>query len=321
MLAYLLRRLAYGFFVVLGVLLLLFALFFLYAEPIEMARRAVGEKAPPEVLEQWVVNHGYAKPTWWNPEEPGDTMIANHFRSMLTFDFGRSDSDDSPILGRIRSGMWPSLTLTLPLFALGLVLGVGLSLFVAYFRETYIDRTGVALCVLGMSVSILIYIIGGQFVVGKLLRWFPISGFDPSPALVARFMALPVLIGLLSTIAGDVRFYRTVFIEESNRDYVRTARARGLAESRILFRHVLKNAMIPILTGVVVVIPTLFLGSLIMESFFSIPGLGSYTIDAINDQDYGIVRSMVFLGSFLYIVGLILTDISYTLADPRVRLQ
>ena len=153
-----------------------------------MARRAVGEKAPPEVLEQWVVNHGYAKPTWWNAEAPGDTMIADHFRSMLTFDFGRSDSDDSPILGRIRAGMGPSLSLTLPLFAFGLVFGVGLALVRRVLsRDLHRSHGRGALCVLGMSLSVLLYIIGGQFLIGRLLRWFPISGFDPSPPFDAAF--------------------------------------------------------------------------------------------------------------------------------------
>ncbi|MFL6655710.1 MAG: ABC transporter permease, partial [Sulfurifustis sp.] len=129
------------------------------------------------------------------------------------------------------------------------------------------------------------------------------------------------VIGVVSGIGSSTRLYRAFFLEEITRDYVRTARAKGLSEARVLFRHVLKNAMIPILTGVVVVIPLLFIGSLIMESFFGIPGLGSYTIDAINSQDFAIVRAMVFLGSLLYILGLVLTDISYTLVDPRVRLQ
>jgi peptide/nickel transport system permease protein len=123
----------------------------------------------------------------------------------------------------------------------------------------------------------------------------------------------------VSGIGSGSRWYRTIFLEEMGRDYVRTARAKGLAESAVLFRHVLKNAMIPILTGAVVVIPLLFMGSLLMESFFGIPGLGSYTIEAIQAQDFAVVRSMVFIGSLLYIVGLLLTDLSYTLVDPRVR--
>jgi peptide/nickel transport system permease protein len=133
-------------------------------------------------------------------------------------------------------------------------------------------------------------------------------------------VVLPVLIGIIGGIGSGTRWYRTIFLEEMGKDYVRTARAKGLAEPMVLFRHVLKNGMIPILTGAVVVLPLLFMGSLITESFFGIPGLGSYTIDAINSQDFGIVRAMVFLGSVLYIVGLVLTDISYTLVDPRVRL-
>jgi len=130
-----------------------------------------------------------------------------------------------------------------------------------------------------------------------------------------------VVFGVLGGLGSAARWYRTIFLEEINQDYVRTARAKGLSELSVLFRHVLRNAMIPILTGVVVVIPLLFMGSLLTESFFGIPGLGSYTIDAINAQDFSVVRSMVFIGSVLYIVGLILTDISYTLVDPRIRFE
>ncbi len=148
----------------------------------------------------------------------------------------------------------------------------------------------------------------------------PISGYDPSWSAI-KFLILPVTISVVAGIGSGVRWYRTLFLEEVEKDYVRTARAKGLSETQVLFKHVLKNAMIPILTGVVVVLPLLFMGSLIMESFFSIPGLGSYTIDAINRQDFAIVRSMVFLGSALYILGLLMTDISYTLVDPRVRLS
>jgi peptide/nickel transport system permease protein len=320
-LAYLIRRLAWGVVVVQGVLLLLFVLFFLYATPTEMARRAVGEKAPPEVLQQWIVNHGYDRPRVWNPADPFDTLLADHFRRMLTFDFGRSDADDSPIVERLRRGAGPSLSVTLPLFVAGLVVSIALSLFVAYFRETYIDRAGVVLCVFGMSVSILLYIIGGQYVLGKLLRWFPISGFDPQPALLARFLAIPWIIGLLHELGGSVRFYRTVFVEEIGRDYVRTARAKGCGDGRIMWRHVLRNAMIPILTQVVVAIPFLFTGALLLESFFGIPGLGSITVDAIRGNDFATLRVMVYVGALLFVLAQIATDVSYTLVDPRVRLE
>lgn len=313
MLAYVFRRLGYGFLTVLGVLFLLFVLFFVYAQPEEIARRAIGDKAPPEALQQWIVNHGYDRP--WNEQ------LVDHYRRMLTFDFGRSDADDSRILDNIKRRAGPSLSLTVPLFGMGVVLGIAIALFVAYFRETYIDRTGVVLSVLAMSVSILLYIIGGQFLIGKLLRWFPISGFDPSPDVILRFLALPWLIGLLNGVGGDVRFYRTVFIEETSRDYVRTARAKGCGDGRVMARHVLRNAMIPILTRVVVAIPFLFIGSLLLESFFGIPGLGSMTVDAIHGNDFATLRVMVFIGAVLFILGQIATDLSYTLADPRIRLE
>lgn len=321
MIVYLIRRTLYGVATVLGVLVFLFVLFFSVTTPDDIARRAVGEKAPPDVLEQWKVNHGYDKPLVWNATRPADTLLVDHFRRMLTFNFGRSDADDAPIADRLRSGVGPSLSLTVPLFGIGIILGVGLSLFVAFFRETYIDRTGVFLAVLAMSVSMLLYIIGAQYLIGKLLRWFPISGFDPAPSVIARFLALPMLIGVMSGLGSNVRFYRTVFIEETSRDYVRTARAKGCSDGRIMTHHVLRNAMIPILTNVVIAIPFLFTGSILLESFFGIPGLGSMTVDAINGNDFATLRTMVYIGSLLFILGQILTDVSYVLVDPRVRLH
>jgi peptide/nickel transport system permease protein len=321
MLAYVIRRIGYGVLVVFGVLFFLFVLFFLYAEPDDIARKALGEKAPPEAIAQWISNHGYDRPALWNSDRPMDTQLVEHFRRMLSFDFGRSDADDIPISKRLREGIGPSLSLTLPLFVLGLLIGVGLSLFVAYFRETYIDTAGVVLAVLAMSVSVLLYIIAGQYLIAKVLRWFPVSGFDSSPAVILRFLALPVIVGLMSGVGESIRFYRTVFIEETNRDYVRTARAKGCGDGRIMTRHVLRNSMIPILTRVVLSIPFLFTGSILLESFFGIPGLGSITVDAIQGNDFATLRVMVYIGSLLFIFGQVLTDISYTLVDPRVRLE
>ena len=156
--------------------------------------------------------------------------------------------------------------------------------------------------------------------VGKLLMLVPISGYDEGFSAV-KFVILPIAVGVISGLGNGIRWYRTIFLEEVNKEYVRTARSKGLSELGIMYKHVLRNALIPILTGVVVLLPSLFLGSLITEAFFGIPGLGSYTIEAIQSQDFAIVRSMVFLGSVLYIIGLILTDISYTIVDPRVRLK
>ncbi len=323
MLAYLLRRLLYAAPILLGVNLITFALFFVVNTPDDMARMQLGVKrVTTEAIEKWKVERGYDKPLFFNPAAPGtgvvtDTIFFTKSARMFVGDFGRAE-DGRDITKEIGSRMGPSLAIAVPTFILGLFVTVSFALILAFFRATAIDFWGVVLCVAMMSISGLFYIIGGQYLVSKLWRLVPISGY--ATGLDAwKFLILPVVIGVISGIGSSTRWYRTIFLEEIGKDYVRTARAKGLSEIAVLFRHVLRNAMIPILTGVVVVIPLLFMGSLLTESFFGIPGLGSYTIDAIHAQDFAVVRAMVFIGSVLYIVGLILTDISYTFVDPRIR--
>jgi peptide/nickel transport system permease protein len=325
MLAYIIRRIVYAVPILIGVNVLTFALFFVVNSPDDMARVHLGVKrVTPEAVEKWKHERGYDKPLLFNEKISGvgkltETIFFEKSVRLFAFDFGRSDQGRD-IGYDITTRMWPSLAIALPVFVLGLIAYITFALLMAFFRATYIDFWGVVLCVLMMSISGLFYIIGGQYLVGKLWNLVPISGYDGGLDAF-KFLLLPVLIGVISGIGSNARWYRTIFLEEINRDYVRTARAKGLSEIRVLFRHVLQNAMIPILTGAVVVIPLLFMGSLITEAFFGIPGLGSYTIDAIQSQDFAVVRAMVFLGSVLYIIGLILTDISYTLVDPRVKLQ
>ena len=321
MLTYLTRRIAWSAATVLGVLLLLFALFFLVATPDDVARKALGDKAMPDAIAQWKANHGYDKPRLWNPAAPFDTMLADHLRRMLSFDFGRSDADDTPIADRLRRGVGPSLALTVPLFLLGVFASISLALAVAYLRDSALDRSVLVASVLLMSVPILLYIVAGQYLLGKVLRWFPISGFDASPAVIARFLAMPVLIGLAANLGQEVRFYRTLFLEERNRDYVRTAYAKGCSPAQAMRRHVLRNALIPILTDLVIEIPFLFTGAILLESFFGIPGLGTMTVEAVQGNDFATLRVMVFIGSLLFIAGQLMTDIAYTLVDPRVRLE
>ncbi len=323
MIAYLIRRLLYALPILIGVNLLTFALFFVVNTPDDMARMQLGiKRVTPEAIEKWKAQRGYDKPLLINHSASGagrltDTVFWNKSVSMFALDFGYSD-DGRSISREIYTRMGPSLAIALPTFLIGLICYVSFALLMTLFRASALDLAGVALCVVLMSVSGLFYIIGGQFLVSKLWHLVPISGYGEGGF---KFVVLPIAIGIVGGIGSSSRWYRTIFLEEIGRDYVRTARAKGLSELRVLFTHVLKNAMIPILTGVVVVIPLLFMGSLLTESFFGIPGLGSYTIDAINSQDFSIVRAMVFLGSLLYIAGLILTDISYTLVDPRVRLS
>jgi peptide/nickel transport system permease protein len=215
--------------------------------------------------------------------------------------------------------MWPSLSLALPTFLLGIFASIVFALLMVFFRNTYLELGSFTLGVFLMSISALFYIILGQFLFSKVLQLVPISGYSSGWDAIV-FLALPAIFGVVSRIGGESIFYRTMFLEEIGKDYVRTARSKGLSEPTVLFRHVLRNALLPILTSSVAVLPLLFMGALVMESFFGIPGLGSYTLDAIGSQDFAIVRAMVFVGSALYIIGLILTDISYTVADPRIRL-
>ena len=325
MIAYVLRRLLYAVPILVGVNLITFALFFFVNSPDDMARIHLGVKrVTPEAIVKWKADRGYDRPLVYNADAPGlaklaDTIFYRHSLKLFVFDFGRSD-EGRDIGYDIRQRMWPSLAIALPTFLVGILVYITFALLLAFFRGSYLDTGGVVLCVILMSISTLFYVIGGQYLVGKLLHLVPISGYD-SGWQALKFVTLPVAVGVVSAIGANTRLYRAFFLEEIGKDYVRTARAKGLSEARVLFRHVLQNAMIPILTGVVVVIPLLFIGSLIMESFFGIPGLGSYTIDAIHSQDFAIVRAMVFLGSVLYILGLLLTDLSYTLVDPRVRLE
>ncbi|RLA06632.1 MAG: ABC transporter permease [Gammaproteobacteria bacterium] len=322
---YLLRRLLYAIPILLGVNLITFSLFFVVNTPDDMAYKHLGDKrVTVEMVDKWKKDHGYDRPLIYAADRGGfarfsDTLFAQHSLKLFLLDFGRAD-DGRSIGTDIRQRMGPSLAIAIPNLLVGLLVYITVSLTLTFFRGTYIDFNGVLIAVAMMSISAMFYIIAGQFLLGKLLHLAPISGYQHGIAGF-RFLITPVLVGLIAGLGGSVRWYRTLFLEEIEKDYIRSARARGLGEAAVLWRHLLRNALIPILTGVVVVIPTLFMGSLITESFFSIPGLGSYTIDAIRAQDFAIVRAMVFLGSLLYIAGLMLTDLSYVMVDPRVRLE
>ncbi|MBT7409816.1 MAG: ABC transporter permease [Methylococcales bacterium] len=325
MLSYILRRFLYAIPILIGVNLITFTLFFVVNTPDDMARMHLGMKhVKQENIDKWKQNHGYDRPLLFNSEVSGlekfsQTIFFEKSLSLFLFRFGNSDSGRD-IGYDIKQRMWPSFLIALPTLLIGLMINITLALILALFRSTYIDYWGVVICIILISISSMFYIIGGQYLFGKILHLVPISGYEDG-WMAIKFTILPVLIGVFSGIGSGTRIYRTLFLEEIEKDYVRTARAKGLSETLVLYRHVLRNALIPILTGVVVVLPTLFMGSLVMEAFFSIPGLGSYTIQAINEQDFSIVRSMVFLGAFLYIIGLLLTDIAYTVVDPRIRLS
>lgn len=322
---YIIRRVLYSIPILLGVNIITFLLFFVVNTPDDMARVHLGEKRVSlEQIQQWKQQHGYDKPLLFNSTQVGlnkftDTLFVKQSLKLFLFDFGFSDSGRD-ISSDIKQRMWPSLAIAVPTLLFGLILNISLALLMIFFRNTYIDYIGVFICIILMSISALFYIIGGQYFFAKILKWFPISGYS-NTVNIFKFIALPVFVAVISMIGAEVRWYRSLFIEEMNKEYVNTARSKGLAEYQVLFVHILKNAMIPILTGVIIVLPSLFMGSLLLESFFGIPGLGSYTIDAISQQDFAIVKSMVFLGAVLYIIGLVLTDIAYTIVDPRIKMS
>ena len=321
---YILRRLLYGVLVLVGVNLLTFVLFFAVNTPDDMARMNIGGKrVSADAIEKWKVERGYDKPLLWNEKAQGSekltqTLFYQRSLPLFVLDFGATDTGRD-IAYELSQRAGPSLAVAVPTFLLGVFAVVVFSLVLVFFRATYLELWGVGFFVFLLSISGLFYIIAGQFLFSKMLKLVPISGFSDGGDFVV-FLVLPVFIGIVSRLGGEALFYRTMFLEEIGKDYVRTASSKGLTETMVLFRHVLGNALLPILTSTVAVLPLLFLGALIMESFFGIPGLGSFTIDAIAGQDFAGVRAMVFLGSLLYILGLVLTDISYTLADPRVRL-
>jgi len=326
MTVYLLRRLWYSLWILLGVNLLTFFLFFTVNTPDDMARLNIGGKrVTQQQIDKWKAERGYDRPLYWNAAEAGAakltrTVLWERSVSLMALDFGRSDSARSVDIGHeVRTRMWVSLQLALPLFILQLIASVAFSLLLVFFRHSRIDFWGVVLCVVMLSISSLFYIIIGQYLFSRVLRLVPISGYAPGLDAV-RFLLLPIALSLLARLGGEARLYRAMFLEEITRDYVRTARAKGLSELRVLGRHVLRNALIPIVTSAGSYLPYVFLGSLVFESFFGIPGLGAFVIEAIGGQDFAIVRSMAFLGAFLYIASFLLIDLLYSWIDPRVRL-
>ena len=327
MFQYIVRRSLYGFLILLGVNLATFFLFFTVNTPDDMARLNIGGKrVTAEQISKWKAERGYNKPLYLNAEKTGaeqltDTIFWDRSVSLFSFNFGRADGEGAGDIGyQVKKRMGVSLQLAVPLFILQLILSVAFSLALVFFRHTRIDFWGVVLCVVMLSISALFYIMVGQYFFARLARLVPVSGYASGLDAV-KFLVLPIFLSLLARLGGEGRFYRAMFLEEIGKDYVRTARAKGLSEPVVLFRHVFRNALIPIITSAGSFLPSLFLGSLLIESFFGIPGLGAYAIDAIAGQDFAIVRTMVFIGSVLYILSFVVVDIGYTMADPRIRLS
>ncbi|CBW27764.1 putative ABC transporter, permease protein [Halobacteriovorax marinus SJ] len=308
---YILRRLFYIIPTILGVALIIFVIFNVVAP--DPALIMLGKHATVSQIEELRNELGLNKPLW--------AQYLDIVKSAFTFDFGRSWTTKQEILQMIKNGAIPSLTLTLPAFILSTIISISISLIVSFFRGQWIDKCAVFFCVLLMSITSLAYILFGQWFFAYKLGWFEISGYESGFPDFIPYIVLPVIIWIILSIGPDVRFYRTVMLDEIYQDYVRTAKAKGLSEKVILFKHVLKNAMIPIITFVVIQIPFLILGALLLESFFSIPGLGGITLNGVYNSDFPVIKAMTILTAMAYIIFSVITDVLYTVVDPRVRLK
>ena len=306
---YIIRRLLYTIPIVFGVLLLTFTLFTLVGGDISL--EIAGKNATPETIAEIRHEYGFDRPLFF----AWDSQFIRHFKDALTFNFGRA-RDREMVSDKILRGLVPSLSLTMPIFIGEVLISVTIALIVAFLRGTIWDALAVVLCVAGMSVPYLSFILFGQYFLAYEWGFFPVF-FSPHLS-IPQYVALPVLIGIITGLGSSVRFYRTVMLDEMRADYVRTAFAKGLDARRVLFRHVLKNAMIPILTTIVLTIPFLFLGALLLERFFGIPGIGYLMVEAIGARDYPVINAMVYISAILFVIFNLLTDICYALVDPRI---
>ncbi|MGE3260179.1 MAG: ABC transporter permease [Bacteriovoracia bacterium] len=310
MLSYIVRRVIYMIPILFGITLVTFLLFNVAGgDPVLLM---VGKHATPESIASLRHELGLDQPLW--------RQYLEFVNQIIHFDFGRSYSSKREVFQMIREAAPVSFVVAMPAFVISICLAISMSLFVAFWRGTWVDRGLVVASVLLISVPSLAYVLFGQYYLAYKWELFPISGFSFGFPEVVTYIALPVIILLFLTIGNELRFYRTVMLDEISQDYIRTARAKGLSERVVMFKHVLKNAMIPIITNIVIEIPFLIVGSLIIESFFAIPGMGFQLIDALNNADFPVIKANVVIFSLLYMVFNLLTDILYSLVDPRVSL-
>lgn len=308
---YIIRRVVYSIPILIGVTLAIFLLFNVVAgDPTAVL---LGKYATAQQMAELRHELGLDRSLL--------VQYLDTLKSAFTLDFGRSWASKQHIAQMIKTGGGVSLTLSIPSFVIASLIAISIALLAAFFRGTLLDRSLVILSVIMMSISVLAYILFGQWFFAYKLGWFEIAGYDYGFPDFIPYVILPGMIWIVLSIGPDMRFYRTVMLDEVHQDYVRTARAKGLSYRVILFKHVLKNAMIPIITNLVIQLPTLLLGTLLIENFFGIPGLGSITLQAINNSDFPVIKAMTILSSMMYIIFNIIVDVLYTWVDPRVKLQ
>ena len=313
MLRYLLRRVLETIPTTIGIVLVAFALFNVVGG--SPAEAILGKNATAESIAAFNRKWGYDKPLFIGRESVFDSQFFHFVGDLCRGDFGYSVENDEPVIEVLKRGVGPSLSLTVPILFGCVALGLMLAMVSALYRGRAADRAVLVGSTVLMSVNYVIWVLAGQFFLSYKAGLFPVWGYKN-----AFYLVLPVSIGVLSSVGADVRFFRTAILDELYKPYVLTARAKGLSRAAVMLRHVLRNALIPILAYVSLSIPGLFAGSLLLESFFGIPGLGSVSINAIHSSDMAVVRTTVVLGALLYQFVNLVTDLLYGMIDPRVRL-
>ncbi len=309
--AYIIRRLLYVIPVLLGVCLVIFVLFNLVAP--DPAYTLLGKHATPQQIAELHHELGMDRPFF--------VQYLDTVKTAFTFNFGYSWTSKQNIWEMIKAGAGPSLSITGPLFIISNIVAITLALLVAFYRGKLIDKLVLVISIAGMSIPSLAVVLFGQWFFAYKLGMFEISGYEHGFPQFVPYVILPVILYTFISFGGDTRFYRTVILDEAYQDYVRTARSKGLSEMVVMFKHVLKNSMIPILTQIIIQIPSLILGLLFAESFFSIPGLGAMTINAINTSDFPVIKAMTIMSAVGFILFGVLTDVLYTVVDPRLKLK
>jgi peptide/nickel transport system permease protein len=312
MTAYLLRRLWQMIPTLIGVVLLVFFLFkYFGGDPAEIL---AGQNASAETVKAIQDQLGLNRPVW--------EQLWIFAKQIVTLDWGRSWATNESVSGLFLSRLPATLTVMVPILVLEVLLAIPFALTVAYLRGSLTDRAVMVITTVALSISFLVYVIGGQYLFAFRLGWFPVQGWTDSVwTNLVKYAPLPVLLAVFVSLSPQTRLYRSYFLDEIGNDYVRTARAKGLTEKRILLTHVMRNAMIPILTGIGGALPGIFVGSFLIEVFFSIPGVGREVLLAVNRSDYPVIQAVTIYLAVITMVVNLLTDVLYTVADPRVVLK
>ena len=310
--AFILRRLWQMIPTMLGVVLLVFILFsFVGGDPAYLLAGKISNKEQIEnIRTQLGINQPYYVQLWI------------FIKQIVTGDFGVSWATNEPVSQIIATRIGPSLTVLVPILIIETILAVLIALGVAYVRGSLTDRAIMVVCTVAMSISLLVYIIVGQYVLAYQLSWFPVQGWgDHFSENLLHYSLLPILLGVAVGIAPNTRLYRTFILDEINQDYVRTARAKGLSEHKVMLKHVLRNALIPIITNLMIYLPALLIGHFLIERFFSIPGIGREVILAVERSDFPVIKAITVYVAAATMLSNLAADLLYKAVDPRVQLK